>query len=83
VGDLTLLLRLTDTSPQLTPCTQRVPTPPWPPLENGKRQVGDLPLVVEVGRLELHVACLPRPRLEGHGLSEVRFRSPPVTARAR
>ena len=41
----------------------------------GSRQLG--------GRLELRCAGLPRPRLEGHGLSDLQFRSPPVTARAR
>jgi hypothetical protein len=34
-------------------CTQRVPTPRWPPLGKGKGLVGDQALLVEVGRLEL------------------------------
>ena len=43
-------------------CTQRVPTPRWPPLDNAKRQVSDLPLLVEVGRLELHRTARLRSR---------------------
>jgi hypothetical protein len=41
---------------------------------NAKEQVTDLLLVVEVGRLELYIACLPRPRSGGHRSSDLRFR---------
>jgi hypothetical protein len=34
-------------------CTQRVPTPRWPPSGKAKGLVGDQALLVEVGRLEL------------------------------
>jgi hypothetical protein len=52
---------------------QRVPTLRWPPSGMAKGLVGDQALVVEVGRLELLVACLLHSRSEGCRCNDLRF----------
>jgi hypothetical protein len=42
-------------------------------LRDSKRQVGDLPLLVEVGRLELLFICLLNRRSDGYRRSDLRF----------
>jgi hypothetical protein len=52
-------------------------------LEKATEQVTHLLLLVEVGRLELHVACLLRPRSGAYKHSDLRFLARSVSAPAR